>query len=226
MPYFIQAALAAALFCIAQSASAVPSLGDITGVAALDDIEDDGTELFSFTDTSTVLDDSDLIVTLRNAGGSNRVFIYDDIFPAIELTVFDFTDPVFATQTLSYNVVLNRISNGLVDILMSQANGLFGIGIEHSDGNKYYSQNSLNSDGFDHMLAYNVSDVVSGGGVFGLGNYVFAFEDLPNGGDKDYDDVLVNATDIVASPVEAPMTMALLGLGILGMSRFANRAKA
>ena len=225
MPYFIQATLAAALFCIAQSASAVPSLGDLTGVAALDDIEDDGTELFSFTDTSTVLDDSDLIITLRNAGGQNRVFIYDDIFPAIELTVFDFADPVFATQTLSYNVVQNSISNGLIDILMSQANGLFGIGIEHSDGNKYYSQNSLNADGFDHMLAYNVSGI-TGGGLFGLGNYVFAFEDLPNGGDQDYDDVLVNATDIVASPVEAPMTMVLLGLGILGMSLFVKRAKA
>lgn len=224
MPYFIQALLAAAIFTLAQSASALPSLGQITGDVTLNTVLDDGTELFSFTDFDSALDDSDMLITLRNAGGQNRVFVYDDLNPAVELTVFNFTDPVFAAKTLAFNVLLDQLSVGAFTLDLSNANGIFGVGIEHSDGNKYYSQNALNTDGFDHMLAFNVSAV--DGSLFSLGNYVLAWEDLPNGGDQDWNDVLINATDIeAATAVDAPATMALFGLGLLGMSR-ALRKKA
>jgi hypothetical protein len=45
----------------------------------------------------------------------------------------------------------------------------------------FFSLNSLNPDGVDHMLAFH---------SLGLGTTEFTFEDLTGGGDRDYEDVV------------------------------------
>jgi len=108
-------------------------------------------------------------------------------------------------------------------------------------GYNWNSNPTLNSDGMDHMLVYNLS-ALNGTQVYvtdpntGITSevtlenpYLLTFEDLPMGGttgnisDMDYNDltVLVNG----AAPVPEPVTVALFGIGLLAMAGFALRRK-
>ncbi len=110
------------------------------------------------------------------------------------------------------------------------------------NGYTWYSNPALNSDGMDHMLAYNLSSL-TGTQIYisdphtGLTTpitlsdpYLLAFEDIPitntvtgAPADLDYNDftVLINGV----APVPEPITVALFGVGLLAMAGFALRRK-
>ncbi len=72
-------------------------------------------------------------------------------------------------------------------------------GIYDVSSGKYYSTdkaNSLNGDTSDHAVVYNPS----------ADNYTIGFEDLPNGGDHDFEDVVVSLTT-ECSPTEDTITV-------------------
>ena len=84
----------------------------------------------------------------------------------------------------------------------------------------WYSQTSLNSDGVNHV--YSTS--FSGDATIPVGTFV-SFEDLPGGGDFNYNDedfVFKN----VATSVPEPGTLALLGISLLGLGIAKRRNKA
>ena len=85
----------------------------------------------------------------------------------------------------------------------------------------WYSQQSLNSDGVNHVYsAAYAGDIIIPAGTF------VAFEDLPNGGDFNYNDEDFVFTNVATSgSVPEPGTLALLGLGIAGLG-FLRRRKA
>ena len=82
-------------------------------------------------------------------------------------------------------------------------------------GQNFFSDPTLNSDGFNHAWS-----TTYGGGDFGLpaGTFV-SFEDLQGGGDKDYNDlnfVFTNAVATSAIPEASTWGMLIVGLGAAG----------
>jgi hypothetical protein len=84
----------------------------------------------------------------------------------------------------------------------------------------WYSNKSLNSDGVQHVY----SAPWAGDGTIPAGICV-SFEDLDLGGDFDYTDLAFVFTNVTATQVPEPGTLALLGLGIAGLTA-AHRRKA
>jgi len=100
--------------------------------------------------------------------------------------------------------------------------------IEGYQGGLFYSDTTLNSDGVDHMAAFQgQGDTVQidpyAPGIWGANEYILAWEDLYGGGDADYSDFVVMVESI--SPVPAPATLALMGIGLLGLVGTSRRRK-
>jgi len=85
-----------------------------------------------------------------------------------------------------------------------------------------------NDDLLDHMVTWKII----GGQANTAGNWVIAWEDLPGGGDRDFNDLVVEVgfepipdlEDSLATPV--PAAVWLFGSGLLGLIGFARRKVA
>ncbi|HYW92528.1 MAG TPA: PEP-CTERM sorting domain-containing protein [Gammaproteobacteria bacterium] len=99
--------------------------------------------------------------------------------------------------------------------------GIFGFYLTDSHtGNTFYSDPSMNG-GNDQMVAYKGNGTTyldlpsSLPGVFGLNDFLFAWEDTPltSGSDGDYNDFVVYAESLTSVP--EPSALGIFGLGLL-----------
>ncbi len=101
-------------------------------------------------------------------------------------------------------------------------------------GQTYYSQTPLNSDGFDHLKAIkgnnetfsNLAPSPLPGTKLTTFDYLLAWEDLKNGGDKDYQDMALIVRNVGPAAVPLPAAAWLLMSGIAGVAAIGRRRKS
>jgi hypothetical protein len=166
------------------------------------------------------------------------------------LQVYNASTPGTLISPLGGFTGSGAVGNGTSGNPYIGASSVFPVGTNFGFAmNSVYAPNSyiwnsnptLNSDGMDHMLAYNLS-ALTGTKIYvtdpntGLTSqvtlenpYLLAFEDMPLGGatgnlsDMDYNDLTVLVNGV--APVPEPVTVALFGTGLLAMAGFAMRRK-
>jgi len=122
-------------------------------------------------------------------------------------------------QTSVYGQVLNFGAVNAGDRLVFKL-------INTNPGNigPFYSDRSLNEGGFNHIF----SSQYDGDALIPKGIFV-GFEDLPRGGDFDYNDerfVFVNVADVTDVPEPASIALLMAGVAGFAASRRAKRAQA
>ncbi|MGB5537784.1 MAG: DUF4114 domain-containing protein, partial [Thiogranum sp.] len=113
----------------------------------------------------------------------------------------------------------NGIGLGGPSATLSSGSANFLWALDPSGAPLWTSLPDQNSDLLDHMVTWLISGNEDRPNNV-VGNYVLAWEDLPGGGDRDFNDVVVEAS---VAPVPIPAAVWLFGSGLLGLIGIARR---
>lgn len=175
---------------------------------------------------------STMIIELAGFAGSNSFGVYDSTNPANSVEIFSGPQGAGSQASLAIladgSVIVNFVDTG-VDFASGNTFGFY-LNVA-ATGQRWYSETGLNTDGLDHMAAYqgNDSDVIQippfSAGVWTSSEYIMAWEDLDASvSDLDYTDFVVIVESV--KPIPEPGILALLGLGLLGLVGGRRFAKA
>ncbi len=174
-----------------------------------------------------------MIIELADYAPDNIFGLYDSIDPSKTVVVFDGSRQLGDKATVMFNssgqiVVTSFDSDGMFQgqvVGPVFAANAFGFYLD-SPGGLWYSDTDLNSDGMDHMYAYQGTGdtVLLPGqlypGTWTAGGHILAWEDLPGqypGSDRDFTDMVLMIESIHPVPVPGAVLLGVLGLGAAGM---------
>jgi hypothetical protein len=179
-----------------------------------------------------------ILIELAGNASSNTFGVYDLNNPLNRLSIFEGNDTVdsFAVVRLAplangaWNLSVRERNNpddpsGWTQ--MTVASPAFGFYLGTASQGTFFSNTNLNTDGLDHMYAYEGANTTFQGGplageVFALQDYILAWEDLRvPGSDRDYQDFVAVVQDI--APVPLPTAIWLLASGLIGLTGVGRR---
>jgi len=109
----------------------------------------------------------------------------------------------------------NGIGLGGPSAVLNSGNVGFLWALNPSSGRQWTSLPSKNDDGLDHMVTWEITDTPN--------TWVIAWEDLNGGGDRDFNDLVV---EVSLAPVPIPPAILLLGSGLVAMIGIRRRLKS
>ena len=212
---------------IVQGTPAAPSMG-------LQEILDSEFGPGAVDATSDVIPDgSDALWQASPGATANLRFEFSDFAPSNTFGIYDSSAPEFrlplfygyhgpdsqaslSIQSLAGGGYRFTVSNNGVDESAIFGSSVFGFYLRTPDDEVFLSETNRNSDGFDHLRAY--AEPGAAGAL--ADSYLLAWADLANGGDGEFNDLVVRIRGF--SPVQEPAPIPLPGTAVLLVSGLAG----
>jgi hypothetical protein len=210
----------ASLQSVLNGITTAPTAGTSSINVATDALSDSTDTLWAISGSGGSV--STIVIEIAGFAGSNTFGVYDAASPFTKVELFngaaDQGDQVLLSIKADGSVFVN-----MVDTMTDFAKNCFGYYMISPQGT-FYSDTSMNADGFDHMLAVqgNGTDTIQiptlAAGLFGLNEYAIGWEDLYGGGDGDYDDLVLLVESVNPKVPEASTIIVWSVLSLIGVA--------